>query len=103
MAVAAESCRNRKGGPPNRAIHACAKGKGVFVCMDCMDFPCEKWNAISRIHPLLEKDTERYREVGKEKWLDEQRAKAKKGFYNGMVKQSSTLGQDGKKDERLLS
>lgn len=71
--------------------------------MDCMDFPCEKWNAISRIHPLLEKDTERYREVGKEKWLDEQRAKAKKGFYNGMVKQSSTLGQDGKKDERLLS
>jgi hypothetical protein len=80
-------CRNRKGGPPSCAIYACAAKKGAFVCMDCEDFPCDKWNAISRIHPLLKNDADRYREVGKERWLEEQRVRAEKGFCYGMIKQ----------------
>jgi hypothetical protein len=94
-------CRDRKGGPPDCEIRICANGRGMFVCMDCQDFPCDKWSAIANIYPLLTSDAHRYREIGKERWLEEQKAKGRKGFYYGMIRRVAIQGPDeaGEKKE----
>lgn len=89
-------CRKRKGSPPKCPIRVCAIEKGAFVCMDCRDFPCDKWNGIARFHPLLVSDAQRYREIGKERWLEEQRARGRKGFNYGMVKRAELHDPAGK-------
>jgi hypothetical protein len=88
-------CRNRRGGPPNCEIRNCADERGVFVCMDCQDFPCERWKAIARFYPLLASDAQRYREIGKERWLEEQKARGRKNFYYGMVRCVPEPGPEG--------
>jgi hypothetical protein len=79
-------CRNGSGGPPDCEIRACAKQRNVFVCMECPEFPCRKWDTIARSYPLLAVDALRYRELGKERWLEEQRAKARKGLNYRMLR-----------------
>lgn len=79
-------CRNRAGGDPGCPIRICAEGRGAFVCMDCEDFPCDKWIALTKVHPLMMADAELYRKVGKERWLELQKERLEKGFHYGMVK-----------------
>lgn len=85
-------CRDGSGGPPNCEIRTCAKGRGLFVCMDCQDFPCGKWSTVAKVYPFLVVDTDRYREFGKERWLEEQRAKARKGFNYSMIRRTEAPG-----------
>jgi hypothetical protein len=93
-------CRDGRGGPPNCEIRICAKGRDMFVCMDCHDFPCEKLNALTKVYPFLTVDASRYQEIGKERWLEEQKAKARKGFNYSMMRRIVVLGpEDGKKDD----
>ncbi|MDD1769745.1 MAG: DUF3795 domain-containing protein [Methanomassiliicoccales archaeon] len=96
-------CRDGSGGPPNCAVRACAKDKGVFVCMDCTGFPCDKWREVSRVYPFLTTDASRYQQIGKERWLEEQRVRATKGFNYGMVRRIEVLGPDeaAKKDAEV--
>jgi len=93
-------CRNGSGGPPNCAIRSCAKEKGVFVCMDCVQFPCDRLAPIMKVYPLLSADAARYKEVGKEKWLEELKGREAKGFFYGMVRkiEAPSSPTDGKQE-----
>ena len=82
-------CRRDDGGPANCPIRACAKAKGVIVCMDCAEFPCGKWLPLTRVHPTLLADAELYRREGQGAWLVMQRERAARGFHYGMVKMSA--------------
>jgi len=79
-------CRCRAGGDDGCPIRTCADRKGIRVCMECDEFPCAKWLALSEFHPMLVLDAEMYRKEGRERWLDVQRQRAAKGFHYGMVK-----------------
>lgn len=88
-------CRDGSGGPPGCEIRICAKGKGMFVCMDCQDFPCDKWISVAKVYPFLIMDSTRYKEAGREAWLMEQKAKGAKGFCYRMVRRVEPDGHDG--------
>jgi len=72
-------CR-QGGGDPECKIRTCAKEKNVDVCPMCDDFPCELINNFAKIYPLVIPDGKRMAEIGIEKWIDEQKIRAEKGF-----------------------
>ena len=81
-----KSCREETCGAPNCAIRKCAKNKGVKVCPLCADYPCEMIQGFSRTEPTLIFDGKRMKEIGLEKWIDEQEVRRQNGFCYGDVK-----------------
>jgi hypothetical protein len=67
------------GGNPGCAIRACAQERGVTACPLCADFPCQRLEALRR-YPLLLADSRRMQQVGLERWIAEQEARAATGF-----------------------
>ncbi len=94
-------CRDGSGGPPGCEIRSCARGRGVFVCAECEDFACDKWNKISEFYPFMLIDAFRYQEVGRDRWLAEQREKARKGYNYSMDRRvQGTVGSKKTSKER---
>ena len=91
-------CRDGSGGPPGCEIRACAKGRGLFVCMECEDHPCDKWNSVAKSYPFLIIDAFRYQDVGKERWTEEQREKGRKGFNYRMMRRIEVQGGEEKEE-----
>lgn len=59
-------------------VKTCATAHAVETCIDCGDYPCQRLIAFRDQHPhhgAALRNLERRREVGKEAWLDEQRAR----------------------------
>lgn len=79
-------CRDGSGGPPDCQIRSCATNRGKFVCMECEEHPCHKLGDVAREYPFLIADAARYRQLGKERWLEEQKGKLKRGFSYRMVR-----------------
>ncbi len=67
------------GGYPACPIRACARGRGISVCSSCPDFPCPHF-AMLRRYPTCLADNARMQEVGLERWVAEQEARAAAGF-----------------------
>ena len=76
---ACPGCR-QGGGPPFCAIRKCAPGRGVDVCPFCDEYPCERALAIAKGYPTLLADGQRMREIGLERWIEEQQERAGTGF-----------------------
>jgi len=67
------------GGLPNCNIRTCVRERHVVACPFCPEFPCDKLSMLSR-YPLHMADAKRMREVGLEKWIQEQEARERTGF-----------------------
>jgi hypothetical protein len=73
-------CREHSCGPEPCAIRACASTKGVDACPFCADYPCDRIRTLSKRYVTLIGDGERMREVGLDRWIEEQKARQACGF-----------------------
>jgi len=74
------SCRGGKGGPPDCKIRECARVKSVTVCPECGDYPCAHITTLAEHYSILIPDGRRMQRIGLEKWIEEQKERAKRGF-----------------------
>ncbi|MEM0448857.1 MAG: DUF3795 domain-containing protein [Methanomassiliicoccales archaeon] len=79
------TCRDG-GGFSECKVRACARERGLFVCMECEDHPCDKWNEVAKSYPFLIIDAFRYQDVGKETWAEEQEERVSRGFNYWMMR-----------------
>jgi hypothetical protein len=77
---APKRCRNGTCGAPNCGMRECSKNKSIETCPQCTEYPCEKIQKFSKSEPTLIFDGERLKEVGLEKWVEEQEARRRKDF-----------------------
>ncbi len=68
------------GGPPTCRIRHCAQDRGVRVCVECSDYPCEHIQQLSHIYPRLIPDGRRLAACGIERWVEEQEKRRTRGF-----------------------
>jgi hypothetical protein len=76
---ACPGCRDG-GGFPGCKIRQCARAKETEACPLCNDYACELLSVPASAYPALLTDGKRMREKGLDKWLDEQKHRAKSGF-----------------------
>jgi hypothetical protein len=76
---ACPGCR-QNGGPPFCGIRKCAKKKGHDICVYCPDYPCHRIETLAKGYPTLVPDGNRIKEIGLDKWLDEQKQRVATGF-----------------------
>jgi hypothetical protein len=67
------------GGYPGCPIRTCARERGTTACPLCADFPCERLEMLGH-YPMLLADGRRMQQVGLERWIAEQEARAATGF-----------------------
>jgi hypothetical protein len=69
-------CCKEGGGFHECLMRKCCQERGIDICFDCGDFPCNKveW------HPRMIKRADAYKKLGKDKWLRQEEKKANKGF-----------------------
>jgi len=79
-------CR-QGGGPPWCEVKKCAFEKGLRICFECEEFPCSKFEDYA------DRDTmdryRRFKEIGFDKWVEEQWRKAKEGYEIHLQKVAS--------------
>lgn len=63
-------------GRPDCLVRDCCKKKGVDLCFECDEFPCD---IVKDDKKMIER-AEEYKKLGKVEWLRQQVEKAKKGF-----------------------
>ena len=73
-------CRSGKCGAPFCAIRKCVKAKGLEVCPQCEQYPCERVRLFGTSEPLLLADGHRIRERGLDSWIEEQEKRRQDGF-----------------------
>lgn len=74
------SCREHACGLEPCSIRTCAAAKGVDACPFCDDYPCEPILTIAKRYVTLLGDGRRMREVGLDRWVEEQKARQARGF-----------------------
>ncbi|MDD1767224.1 MAG: DUF3795 domain-containing protein [Methanomassiliicoccales archaeon] len=74
------SCRDGKGGPPDCQIRECAEKRKMRVCPECDEYPCKNFTALAEHYPTLISDGRRMQKIGLERWIEEQKERAKCGF-----------------------
>jgi hypothetical protein len=67
------------GGAPCKC-RPCAKEKGIKICYECEEFPCEHLSWLIEKHPEMIDDCKKFKEIGVEEWLKSRIAKAEKGY-----------------------
>ena len=67
------------GGFPGCQIRVCARDRGLDVCSQCADFPCEQVKSLAARYPTLVADNVRMKAVGLEQWIAEQEERARRG------------------------
>ena len=67
------------GGFPQCQIRLCARERGLELCSECFDFPCDHVEALGARYPTLIADNRRLRSVGLERWLNEQEERVRRG------------------------
>ncbi len=73
-------CRTGKCGAPFCAVRKCAKARGLEICTDCDEYPCERMRLFGECEPLLLADGKRIRKYGLDKWVEEQEKRREDGF-----------------------
>jgi hypothetical protein len=69
------SCKNGDG-RHDCPMRNCCRERGIDICFDCTNFPCEK---TTRNEEIVKRARE-YKNLGKDKWLRAQGEKANQGF-----------------------
>ena len=72
--VCRKCCRGGEG--PQCRIRSCCQERGVDLCFDCADFPCDTVRGNSA---LIER-SKHYRKLGRSAWLREQVGLASQGY-----------------------
>jgi hypothetical protein len=72
------ACKDGGGAPCK--VRPCARERGVEICYDCDDFPCEHFSWILERYPEKLEDCKRYKEIGLEDWLQFHMERARKGY-----------------------
>jgi len=67
-------------GPPGCKIKECAEKQGVLTCAFCSDFPCELVEELNRKYPIVIENLRRQKEIGVERWVEEQESLYRSGF-----------------------
>jgi len=70
-------CR-QGGGPAWCEVKKCCFEKGLRICFECGEFPCSKSKEYA--DPDTLDRHKRFKEIGFEKWVEEQARKAKEGY-----------------------
>jgi hypothetical protein len=65
-------CKNR----------TCVKEKGLEICYECKDFPCNHFSWTLEESPEKRKDFERFKKIGFEEWIRFHTERAEKGYAN---------------------
>ena len=73
-----EPCK--KGGGAPCEIRPCAKEKGIEICYECKEFPCEKLSWILEKHSDRLEDYERFKKLGWAEWMKFHLKRAVKGY-----------------------
>ena len=68
-------CKGASGGPPN-CVRSCCEERGVELCFECGEFPCDK---VAEDAEMLARGEE-YRHLGREEWLRRQTERAERGW-----------------------
>ncbi|MBC7264031.1 MAG: DUF3795 domain-containing protein [Chloroflexi bacterium] len=63
-------------GNPDCEIRKCCRERGLEICFDCDEFPCER---VGEDPGMMERSRQ-YRALGKTEWLRQQVEKANRGF-----------------------
>lgn len=74
------SCREGTCGPPFCTIRKCAPQKGVEVCPLCDEYPCTRIFSLAKGYVTMLPDAKRIREIGLDKWIEEQEERKATGF-----------------------
>ncbi len=83
LAQMKESCPLCKGGcgNPECSFRICAKSKGLEICAECDEYPCQPLREFYSGHyAKLAGNNERIREIGLEAWLEEQQELVERGL-----------------------
>jgi hypothetical protein len=73
-------CKKDNCGPPFCGVRKCAKGKGIEICVECDEYPCNRIHLLAKGYPALLSDGKRLKEIGIKKWIEEQEKRKKTGF-----------------------
>jgi hypothetical protein len=76
-------------GDPTCQIRVCAREKGLRVCAECTEFPCQLLTDFTRRYPFLVENGMRIREIGIDAWLAEQDELAARGITNKILCQQT--------------
>jgi len=79
------SCQ-QDGGPHGCEVRKCCSEKGLHICFEYEEFPCPKFKEYA--DPDTMDRYNRFKEIGFEKWVEEQMQKAKKGYEIHLQKAS---------------
>ena len=79
-----EPCKQGGGVACNNRL--CAKEKGVEICYECKDFPCEHVSSTFEKDPEKRKDYERFKRLGFDGWIRFHAKRAEKGYANATRK-----------------
>ena len=74
------SCREGTCGAPFCTIRKCAQEKNIDMCISCDEYPCARVEGIAKGYPTLLADGKRIKEIGLDKWIEEQEKRAQTGF-----------------------
>jgi len=80
------SCK-QGGGPPWCEVKKCCVEKGLRICFECKDFLCPKFKDYE--DPDTMNRYKRFKEIGFEKWVNEQEQKANEGYEIHLQKVAS--------------
>lgn len=72
-------CRNGCGNP-DCEIRKCAQDKKVELCPSCDQYPCTHIENLAKSYPNLIGDGTRLKQIGIEKWVEEQKKRQQNGF-----------------------
>lgn len=86
--------KTRKGcrggcGNPDCGIRPCAQEKKVEVCSSCAQYPCRHIEALAKRYPTLVSDGMRQKQIGIEKWVQEQEQRFRAGFCYADIRNPS--------------
>jgi hypothetical protein len=74
------SCPEGTCGPPFCTIRKCAPEKGVDACPFCEEYPYERILGLAKGYVTMLADGKRMKEMGLEKWIEEQEERKATGF-----------------------
>jgi len=76
----------KEGGGAPCKVRPCAKERGIEICFECKDFPCEHFAWILKNHPDKLEDCKRFKKIGLEGWIKFNLERAEKGYASGTHK-----------------
>jgi hypothetical protein len=73
------------GGAPCK-IRPCAKERGIEICFECKEFPCENFSWVLKKHPDKSEGYKRYKKLGLDGLIKFYLERAEKGYASGTRK-----------------